>query len=268
VESDTAVNSGGRADNIVSPKLSLVFGPWASTEIYLNGGFAYHSNDARGTTITVDPLTGEPAARVDPLVRSRGAEIGVRSTFIPGLHTTVAFWYLELDSELLFVGDAGITEPSRPSQRYGVEWTNFYRILPWLTLDADFAFTHAEFTDDDPAGDHIPGAFATVIAAGVTVDLPYNLFGSVRVRHFGPRPLIEDDSVRSDPTTLVNLAAGYKYKQFEAQLDVLNLFNAKDHDIDYFYASRLRGEPAEGVEDIHFHPVEPRTIRFSLTYKF
>ena len=268
VESDTAVNSGLRADNIVSPKLSLIFGPWASTEIYLNGGFAFHSNDARGTTITVDPQTGERADRVDPLVRSKGAEIGVRSTYIPGLHTTVACWYLELDSELLFVGDAGITEPSRPSRRYGVEWTNFYRILPWLTLDADFAFTRAKFTDDDPAGDHIPGAFATVIAAGATVDLPYNLFGSLRVRHFGPRPLIEDNSVKSDPTTLVNLEAGYKYKQYIAQLDVLNLLNSQDHDIDYFYKSRLPGEPGEGRDDIHFHPVEPRTVRFSLTYKF
>ena len=268
VDSNNPANSGSRADSIVSPKLSLIFGPWASTEIYLNGGFSFHSNDARGTTITVDPQTGAPADRVDPLVRSRGAEIGVRSTFIPGLHTTLAFWYLELDSELLFVGDAGITEPSRPSRRYGVEWTNFYRVLPWLTLEADFAFTHAEFSDDDPAGDHIPGAFETVISAAATADLPYNFFSSMRLRHFGTRPLIEDDSVRSDTYTSVNLAVGYKYKQFLAQLDVLNLLDSKDHDIDYFYASRLRGEPAAGVEDIHFHPIEPRTFRFSLTYKF
>jgi hypothetical protein len=268
VASDNLANSGSRADSIVSPKFSLVLGPWASTEIYLNGGFAFHSNDARGTTITVDPQTGEAAARVDPLVRSKGAEIGVRSTFIPGLNTTLAFWYLELDSELLFVGDAGNTEASRPSRRYGVEWTNFYKITPWLTLDADFAFTHSEFRDDDPTGERIPGAFESVIAAGVTADLPYNLFGSMRVRYFGPRPLIEDNSVRSDSTTLVNLELGYKYKQFVAQLDVLNLLNSRDHDITYFYASRLPGEPAGGVEDIHFHPVEPRTVRLYLTYKF
>jgi hypothetical protein len=268
VESDNTLNSGSWTDGIVSPKLSLILGPWASTEVYLNGGFAFHSNDARGTTITVDPQTGDPAARVDPLVRSKGAEIGVRSTLIPGLHTTVAFWYLKLDSELLFVGDAGITEPSRPSQRYGVEWTNFYRVAPWLVLDADFAFTHAEFTDDDPAGKRIPGALATVIATGATLDLPYNLFGSLRLRYFGPRPLIEDNSVRSDASTVVNLELGYKYKQFLAQLDVLNLFNSKDHDIDYFYPSRLPGEPAEGVADVHFHPMEPRTVRFYLTYRF
>jgi hypothetical protein len=268
VDSDTPLNSGTRADSIVSPKLSLIFGPWASTEIYLNGGFSFHSNDARGTTITVDPLTGDSAERVDPLVRSRGAEIGVRSTFIPGLHTTLAFWYLELDSELLFVGDAGITEPSRPSRRYGVEWTNFYRVLSWLSLEADVAFTHAEFSDDDPAGDRIPGAFERVISAAVTADLPYNFFSSLRLRHFGERPLIEDNSVRSGSNTGVNLAIGYRYKQFLAQLDVLNLFDSEDHDIDYFYASRLPGEPAGGIEDIHFHPIEPRTVRFFLKYEF
>jgi len=126
VNSDIAVNSGNKTDAIFSPKLSLIFGPWARTEVYLNGGFGFHSNDARGTTITVDPKTGDPAQRVDPLVRTKGAEIGVRSTWIPGLNSTLAFWYLTLDSELVFVGDAGITEPNRASRRYGVEWANFY----------------------------------------------------------------------------------------------------------------------------------------------
>ena len=268
VNSDTAVNSGNTTDSIFSPKLSLIFGPWASTELYLNGGFGFHSNDARGTTITVDPKTGDPAQRVDPLVRSKGAEIGVRSTWIPGLNSTLAFWYLTLDSELLFVGDAGITEPSRASRRYGVEWTNFYKPLPWLTLDFDIAYSHARFTEDDPAGNYIPGSIETVIATGAAIDLPNGLFGSLRTRYFGPRPLIEDNSVRSKSTTLVNLAAGYKYKNLRAQIDVLNLFNSHRHDIDYFYVSRLPGEPIDGVADVHFHPVEPRTVRFYLAYKF
>jgi hypothetical protein len=268
VNSDTAVNSGNKTDSIFSPKLSLIFGPWANTEVYLNGGFGFHSNDARGTTITVDPKTGDPAQRVDPLVRTKGAEIGVRSTWIPGLNSTLAFWYLTLDSELLFVGDAGITEPSRASRRYGVEWTSFYKPLPWLALDFDIAYSHARFTEDDPAGNSIPGSVETVLATGAAIDLPNGLFGSLRARYFGPRPLIEDNSVRSQSTTLVNLEAGYKFKSLRAQLEVLNLFDSRRHDIDYFYVSRLPGEPADGVADVHFHPVEPRTVRFYLTYKF
>jgi TonB-dependent Receptor Plug Domain len=268
VNSDTAVNSGNKTDAIFSPKLSLIFGPWANTEVYFNGGFGFHSNDARGTTITIDPKTGDPAQRVDPLVRTKGAEIGVRSTWVPGLNSTLAFWYLTLDSELLFVGDAGITEPSRASRRYGVEWTNFYKPLPWLALDFDIAYSHARFTEDDPAGNYIPGSVETVIATGATIDLPNGLFGSLRTRYFGPRPLIEDNSVRSKATTLVNLEAGYTYKNLRAQIDVLNLLNSHRHDIDYFYVSRLPGEAAAGVADVHFHPVEPRTVRVYLTYQF
>ena len=268
VQSNQPVNSGNNTDAIFSPKLGLIVGPWARTEVYLNGGFGFHSNDARGTTITVDPSTGDPVSRVDPLVRTRGAEIGVRSTWIPGLNSTLAFWYLHLGSELLFVGDAGTTEASRTSQRYGIEWANFYKMLSWLTVDFDLSYSRARFIDGDPAGHYIPGAVELVIATGATVELPYGLFGSLRARYFGPRPLIEDNSIRSDSTTLVNLQAGYKYKNWLAQLDVLNLFNSKDHDIDYFYVSRLPGEPADGVADLHFHPVEPRTVRFALTYKF
>lgn len=140
VKSNLAVNSGNKTAAIFSPKLGLIVGPWARTEVYLNGGFGFHSNDARGTTIIVDPNDPQTQAeQVDPLVRTKGAEIGVRSTFIPGLNSTLAFWYLSIGSELLFVGDAGITEPSRSSQRYGVEWANFYKILSWLSASDQHA---------------------------------------------------------------------------------------------------------------------------------
>ncbi len=267
VNSNLALNSGNRTASIFSPKLGLIVGPWAQTEVYLNGGFGFHSNDARGTTIIVAPSAGDPAGQVDPLVRTKGAEIGVRSTWIPGLNSTLALWYLSIGSELIFTGDAGTTEASFPSQRYGVEWANFYKIVSWLTLDVDLSYSHAKFIGN-PAGHDIPGAIAMVIASGAAVNLPSGVFGSLRARYFGPRPLIEDNSVRSKATIIFNLEAGYKYKHWLAQVDVLNLLNSKDHDIDYFYVSRLPGEPAAGVADVHLHPVEPRTVRFSLVYKF
>lgn len=268
VDSDTAVNSGTETDFIASPKGSLIFGPWADTEYYVSAGLGHHSNDARGTTIVIDPASGAPAEPVDALVRSKGAEIGVRTSAIDGLHSTVALWYLELDSELLFVGDAGTTEASRPSRRYGIEFTNYYQPLPWLIFDVDVTLTHSEFTDIDPAGDRIPGAVEHTVAAGVTVDFENGLFGSLRARHFGPRPLIEDDSVRSEATTLLNALAGYRWGPVTIELAVFNLLDSEDHDIDYFYESRLAGEPAAGVADVHFHPVEPRTARLTATYRF
>ena len=124
---------------IASPKLGLIFGPWEQTELYLDAGMGYHSNDARGVTAHVEPGTDPPVpiAAASPLVRTQGAEIGLRSGRIRNLQSTVAFWWLDIASELLFVGDAGTTEPSRPSRRYGVEWTNLYTPTDWLALDAD-----------------------------------------------------------------------------------------------------------------------------------
>jgi hypothetical protein len=273
VQSHLAVNAGHNTNAIFSPKANLIVGPWARTEFYLNGGYGFHSNDARGTThtVSVDQLGQiSPVQQVTPLVRSKGAEIGIRSTWIPGLNSTLTFWYLSLGQELVFDGDSGTTAPTRPSERYGVEWTNFYTVTPWLTLDCDLAQSHARYTTRDPTtpGLYIPGSLETMIALGVTVNLSNGLFGSMRVRYFSPRPLIEDNSVRSQPTTLVNLQTGYRYKNLVAQLEVLNLFNSSQNDIAYYYASRLPGEPAEGVNDIHFHPLEPRMVRFYLTYKF
>lgn len=266
-------NSGDNFDTTVSPKVGLILGPWASTELYLNYGRGFHSNDARGTTIRVDPVSGDPVKRVDPLVTTDGAEIGTRSAWVPGLQSTFAFWWLDLDSELLFIGDAGNTEATRPSRRYGVELANYWTPLDWLTLDGDVTWTHSEFRDSDPVGDDIPGAIETTIASGAAVDFDNGLFGSLRVRHFGARPLIEDDSVTSDPTTLVNLQAGWQWAGFPwgdltFTLDVLNLFDSSDDDITYFYASRLPGEPDEGIEDKHFHPVEPRSFRGYLVWRY
>ena len=268
MDSSIPANSGKVDDSIVSPKLSLIFGPWAETEYFLNYGYGFHSNDARGTTITVDPNTLGPADKVDPLARSKGAEVGVRTEIIPNLESSLSLWELKLDSELLFVGDAGTTEASRPSKRTGVEWTNHYRPKPWLLVDLDLCVSRARFTDEDPAGDSIPGSIEKVASFGVTVDSLGPWYGMLQYRYFGPRPLIEDDSVRSSSTQLTNLRVGYKIDpKWRLNLDVFNLFDREDSDIEYFYESRVQPtDPA--AEGIHFHPVEPRTLRLTLTGHF
>jgi hypothetical protein len=269
VTSDNPLNSGAGADTLLSPKVGVILGPWSGTEVYVNAGTGFHSNDARGAVITVDPVTGEPAERVTPLVRARGAEIGLRTVRVRGLQSTVALWYLGLDSELLFVGDAGTTEAGRPSRRIGLEWTNYARLASWLTLDADLAITRARFTDQDPAGSKIPGALDRVMSAGLTVEPTQPVFGSIRVRHFGPRPLIEDGSVTSDSTTLWNGEIGYRLSpRARLVLEAFNLFDAEVADIDYFYTSRLPGEPTDGIDDLHTHPALPRSVRVGVQFSF
>lgn len=273
VDSSIPQNSGKKNDSIASPKLSLIFGPWSKTEYFANYGYGYHSNDARGATAKVaakDPTVAVQA--VDPLVRSKGGELGLRTELVPGLQSSLALWHLKLDSELLFVGDAGETEPNRASKRYGIEWNNHYVVRPWLLFDLDLAASRARFSEDDPdptVGNHIPGAVNRVASLGVTVTDLGPWFGQFQVRYFGPRPLIEDNSVRSSATTLAYLRVGYKVStDVKLALDVFNLFDRKASDIDYYYPSRLQGEPADGVDDIHFHPVEPRSLRLTLTANF
>lgn len=268
--SNLDVNTGEKTSFIASPKASLIFGPWAQTEFYINGGLGYHSNDARGVLTNVDPGSGERVPNAKPLVRTKGAEVGIRTSAIEGLQSSLTFWMLDIDSELLFVGDAGTTEPSRPSRRYGVEFANFYNVNKWLTLDADFAWSHTRFRDDAPEGNYIPGSLETVVAAGISVhDIWGGFFGSLRVRYFGPRSLIEDDSVRSSSTTTVNAQLGYKFNEtWTATVDLLNLLDERSSDIDYYYTSRLRGEPDAGVDDIHTHPNEPFSARFTVTARF
>jgi len=264
VRSDLEANSGETSDSIVNPKLSVIVGPFGDLEFFANLGGGFHSNDARGATIRVDPSTGEPADPVDPLVRAKGAEIGMHTNIMPTWQTALTAWGLDLASEQLFVGDAGSTEASRPSRRTGIEWTNYWRPARGLIVDADIAVSRARFRDDDPAGKHIPGAIERTASAGVSYnDGPWS--AGLRMRYFGPRPLIEDNSVRSKGSFLASLKGGYRFgPRVRAWVEVLNLFDREVSDIDYYYESRLKSEPGP-VADIHTHPAEPRTIRVGLT---
>jgi hypothetical protein len=256
---------GSENEAVVSPKATITFGPWADTEVYLSAGLGFHSNDTRGVRALEN--------RADPLVRTHGSEIGLRTTLLPGLQSTVALWQLDSDGELLFVGDAGTTEATRPSYRHGLELANYWSPAEWLTLDADFSVSRSRFRDSDPAGDEIPGSLEKVAAFGISLHDMGALSGNLRLRYFGPRPLIEDDSVRSDATVQLNARIDYQWTQsISISLEALNLLGSKDSEIDYFYASRLSGEDAGpdegGVNSRHFKPVEPFSFRVALTTRF
>ncbi len=269
VNSDQAENSGTRTASIANPKLNFIFGPWANTEFYINFGSGFHSNDARGTVINIDPKTRDKVDRVTPLSRSKGFELGMRTLPLPGLQTSLSVYQLNFDSELIFVGDAGTTEAGRPSKRVGFELANYYKVNDWLTIDADLAFAQARFRDSALEGNRIPGAVEGVASLAVAVDNLGPWFGAVQFRYFGPRPLREDNAVRSKATASVNGSIGYKLSpSLQVKLDGFNLTNRRVSAIDYYYTSRLGGEPAEGVADTHFHPIESRTFRLSLSMSF
>ncbi len=268
VGSDNAANSGTASATKLSPKVNLIFGPFNQTEFYTSAGYGFHSNDARGTTLTLDPKTGLPADKVPPLVRSKGVELGVRTEAIAGLQSSFSVYRLDFDSELTFAGDAGTTNAGRASRRTGFEFSNYYKPLPWLTVDADIAFAKGRYRTFDPAGDRIPGAVEGVASVALAVDNLGPYFGALQLRYFGPRPLLEDNSVRSKSTATLNGRIGYKFNpKLKIELEGFNLTNRKASAIDYYYESQLKGE-ASPVADIHFHPIESRSFRVTLVANF
>ena len=268
VDSDNAANSGATSASKVSPKLNLIFGPFSKTEFYASAGYGFHSNDARGTTLKVEPKTGAAADKVAPLVRSKGLEFGVRTEAIAGLQSAFSVYRLDFDSELTFAGDAGTTEAGRASRRTGFEFSNYYKAARWLTIDADIAFARARYRGFEPVGNRIAGAVEGVASVALSVDHLGPYFGALQLRYFGPRPLIEDNSARSRASATLNGRIGYKFNpKLKIELEGFNLTNRAASAVDYYYDSRLKVE-ASPTTDIHFHPIESRNFRLTLVANF
>ncbi len=270
-----AGNSGRGRDSLASPKLGTAYTLTPAHELYLNAGVGFHSNDVRGATITFDPQSGQAAERVPALVKGRGSELGWRFQPDENLTATLALWQLKLDSELVYIGDAGSTEPGRASNRRGIEATLRWKLARSWRLELDGALSRARFQGNAPEGEgnDVDNAVERVLAAGVTyAEGP--LSASVRLRYLGPRALDTTDSVRSRPVTLLNVGARYAVnRQLTLGLDVFNLAGRKGNDIEYFYASCTAREVASGtcgggIEGRHIHPMEPRTVRVSARWKF
>jgi outer membrane receptor protein involved in Fe transport len=261
-----AVNSGSGSDSLLSPKASVAYRLRDDLEGYLNWGTGFHSNDVRGATITIDPVSGDPVDRVGVLVESEGSEIGLRYERGEDFNISLALFRLELDSELVFVGDAGTTEPNDATERTGIELSTFWQAADWLAVNAAYTATDAEFKIDQGGGREIPCAIESTFTLGLNAAWRNGFTASARVRYLGEAPLIEDDSVRADGSLLVNAGIAWRREQLELRLDAFNLFDSSDDDISYFYASRLPGEPSNGIDDRHFHPLEPRTLRASVTW--
>jgi outer membrane receptor protein involved in Fe transport len=275
-----------------SPKASLVFGPWSKTEFYVQGGFSFHSNDARGATQRIEPISPDfpfptTSTPIPALVQTKGDEFGVRTSAVAYLQSTLSFWYLHSNSELQQDGDTGGTVASAsPSNRYGIEWANYYTPTEHVVFDLDMADSRARFTQIDPAdsafsnvsgapypvqgpgGKLVPEAVRVVISSGVTLRDYKGFTSTIRLRYFGPRDLTSDGINRSASTLLLNLGLGYRFnRRWRVSADFLNLTNRRNDDITYAYVSRIT--PAGVAEFTNvFHPAEPLQVRFSLVRTF
>ena len=286
------LNSGSASKFLPSPKASLIFGPWAKTEFYIQGGFSFHSNDARGATQREQPISPDypfptSSTPISPLVQTKGGEVGVRTLIVPHLQSTLSIWYLHSNSELQQDGDTGGTVASeQSSNRYGVEWANYYMPLEHLAFDFDLADSRARFTQIDradaaftnpgggqypvpgPGGYRVPEAVGWVISSGVALHDYKGFSSSLRLRYFGPRDLTSDGIYQSNLTALLNAEIGYQMnRRWRVSVELLNLLNRRDHDIDYAYISRITPAAAALFTDV-FHPTEPFQVRVALQYRF
>jgi len=286
------LNSGSANKFQPQPKLSLILGPWSNLEFYAQGGFSYHSNDARGATQKVEPISPDfpfptSSAPIAPLVQLKGGELGVRTAAVPYLQSTLSLWYLRSNSELQQDGDTGGTVASeQSSNRYGVEWANNFMPTEHWALDLDVADSRAQFTQIDPpdaaftnlggsqypaqgpGGKLVPEAVKVVIASGITLHDYKGFTSTLRLRYFGPRDLTSDGINRSNATLLVNAGVGYRFNDaWRIRADLLNLLNRRNDDITYAYVSRATPIAPALFTNV-FHPSEPLEVRFALERTF
>jgi outer membrane receptor protein involved in Fe transport len=236
-------------------KANLVLGPWAQTEFYANFGTGYHSNDARA--VVADPnLTALPTAR--------GYEFGVRSKVIPRTEFSLTYWVIDLDSELVFVGDEGTTEARGPSHRAGIEFATRVKLLDWLTFSGDVTWSRAEFD----TGAAVALAPRLTARADLTARLPWGLSSSLGMRYLGDRYADEDRHQTARGYMIFDWTARYRYKWLEAFVSIENLTNTEYREAQFFFTSRLPGEPAAGVPDIHYTPGNPISVMGGLALRF
>jgi hypothetical protein len=286
------LNSGSATKFLPQPKASLILGPWANTEFYAQGGFSFHSNDARGATQRVQPISPDnpfptPSTPISPLVQTKGGEFGVRTAALQHLQSTLSLWYLRSNSELQQDGDTGSTVASeQSSNRYGLEWANYYAPTDHLAIDLDMADSRAQFTQLDPddaaytnpgggqypvqgpGGKLVPEAVQVVISSGVTLHDYKGFTSTLRLRYFGPRDLTSDGVNRSKATLLMNLGLGYEIaERWRITADFLNLLDRRNDDITYAYISRITPTGSAAFTNV-FHPAEPFQVRFGLERRF
>ncbi len=250
---------GSESDNRISPKLSVAYGLTDNIEAYANWGFGFHSNDARGVVDDVNPVSG--------LVRGEGYEAGVRYQR-EFFNISLTRWYLDIASELSFVGDSNSVEPKGGSHRHGWEVVGFWQPVTWLAIDAVYAVSEARF--DDPAaegGKYVDGSVEDSGQIGLTIK--YGDWDvSSRLRYLGEYALVPDNSRRASELTTLNFRIARSFRRLTLYGELINATDEDGKDIVYFYEHALPELSALSDEGFYSRQSQPRTYRLGIRYKF
>jgi outer membrane receptor protein involved in Fe transport len=268
---------GGTQSGIVSPKANLIVSPRPDLDVYLNFGTGFHSNDARVAVLT-------KGSGFDPLTRSIGAEIGARTRLAGDtIDLAAALWWLDLDSELVFSGDAGVVDaeideptgnfvPGPASRRWGVDFEARWQIADWLWADYDLGWADPRFR---ASGLAIPLAPTLLMNGGLTARWDNGFSAGMRFRFVGDRPANEERTLTAAGYFVMDALATWRWRNVQLMLAVLNLTDADWREAQFADDTCLRSEigqqpgclakpglePGDGVSDIHFTPGNPIAVR-------
>ncbi|NNE71975.1 MAG: TonB-dependent receptor [Rhodothermales bacterium] len=242
-----------------SPKASLVLSPHRRADLFLSSGAGFHSNDARSVIRSPQKAT--------PMARAWGNELGLRLRPVEQVSLAATLWTMDLESELVFVGDAGTTEVSGATRRTGFDLSGAVQLSPSLSITADLTHAEGRYKNAAAGEDRIPLAPRMTASGSVNARLFGAVDATLRAVHIGARPLVEDASLEAAPQTLVNLNLGYRIGDVSIDAALLNVMDAEWNEAQFATESRLRGEP-QPVEELHFTPGAPRSFRLGLGYRF
>ncbi|SDH09522.1 Outer membrane receptor proteins, mostly Fe transport [Flavobacterium omnivorum] len=241
-----------------SPKLNLIYSENNNLQFFVKSGMGFHSNDAR-------VVVQNNGKQIVPT--AIGTDIGAIWKPFPKLIVNAALWYLFLEQEFVYVGDAGIIEPSGKSRRMGAELGLRYQLNDWLYFDADANYTYARSIDEPKGQDYIPLAPDFTTTGGLSFQKLNGFSGGIRYRYLKSRPANEDNSIVAKGYFISDLNVNYQYKNINFGIAVENIFDTEWNETQFATESRLQNEP-ESVEEIHFTPGTPFFMKGKISYTF
>ncbi len=243
---------------VISPKLNFYYDASTNLQMYLKSGIGFHSNDAR---VVVRQLGN------DVLPRAYGMDLGTIWKPFPSVILNSAIWYLFLEQEFVYVGDAGIVEPSGKTERYGLDFGIRYQFYDWLFFNSDFTLTHGRSKEEPKGQNYIPLAPNFTVTGGLYVNELAGFSGGIKYRFIDDRPANEDNSIVANGYFVTDFNANYNLKDITLGIVIENIFNTEWNETQFATETRLKNE-AQPVEEIHFTPGIPFSLKGSLTYKF
>jgi len=240
------------------PKLNFFYNAKDNLQLYLKSGIGFHSNDTRVVVTN---------ASENVLPKAYGVDLGNIWKPTPKLVVNSALWYLFLEQEFVYVGDAGIVEPSGRTRRYGADFGLRYQLNNWLFLNTDATLTKARSIDEASGEDYIPLAPDFTLTGGLTVNDLDGFSGGLNFRYIDDRPANEDNSIVAEGYFVSDFNVNYTINNLTFGFAIENLFDTEWNETQFATTSRLQNETAP-VEEIHFTPGTPFSSKFTVSYRF